>query len=322
MERPLILRTLIACIALGASASALAWPERPVRILMPFAAGGASDVLTRILAENLQAKLGQPFVVENRVGAGGNIAMDAGAKAPPDGYTITSATIGTLTINQFLYKDLPFDAERGFAYASTFWANCNLVLVPASLPVKDLKELIVHLKSKPKGANFGSSGVGTTPHLAGELFRMRLGLEAVHVPARGGPQSVQLMLGGQLDFSIDNIANFAAPLAGGQVKALATTCGERWPRLPEVPTMAEAGVPDFVITSWGMLIFPAGTPAPIVERLSKTVAEIAADPGVPARFLNAGARITSSTPAEATAFAARERKRWSEVVRASGAQAN
>ena len=307
----------------GAFTQVTAWPERPVRVIMPFPTGGASDVLTRLLADQLQTKLGQPFVVENRTGAGGNIGMEAGAKAAPDGYTLTSATIGTLSINQFLFKSLPYDPERGFVYVSTFWANCNVVMVsPQHSQARTMKEFLAWARAQPKGITFGSSGVGTTPHLAGELFRVRTGIAATHVPSRGAPQTISMLLSGGLDTSIDNIASYASLLAAGTMRGLAVTCPERWSSLPDLPTMAEAGIPDFVITSWGAMVAPAGTPLPIVEKLSRAMAEIAADPAVQKRFLGAGARITASSPQETVAFAARERIKFNELVRLSGAKAD
>lgn len=315
----------IACAAVMQTAAAQAtnWPERQVRIVMPFPTGGASDVLTRILADQLQTRLGQTFVVDNRTGAGGNIGMEAGAKAAPDGYTLTSATIGTLSINQFLFKSLPYNPERDFTYVSTFWANCNVVMVsPQHSQSKTMKEFLAWAKAQPKGITFGSSGVGTTPHLAGELFRVRTGIAATHVPSRGAPQTISMLMSGGLDTSIDNIASYASLLAAGTMRGLAVTCPERWPNLPDLPTMAEVGIPDFVITSWGAMVAPAGTPMPIVEKLSRTMAEIAADPAVQKRFLGAGARITASTPQETVAFAARERVKFNELVRLSGAKAD
>jgi tripartite-type tricarboxylate transporter receptor subunit TctC len=300
------------------SAQTTAWPERAVRVINPFPAGGASDNLTRIMAEELQKRLGQSFVVENRTGASGNIGMEVGAKAPPDGYTLLSATIGTLTINQHLYPRMPYDPES-LGYISTFWSNCNVVMVPAQHnPSTSLKDFIAWGKARSQGISFGSSGIGTTPHLAGELFQLRTGVRSVHVPTRGGPQTVSLLLAGNIDVSIDNIASYAGFLANGQVRGLATTCPERWPTLPDIPTMAEAGMPDFVITSWGAFVAPAGTPQPILDKLSRTMGEVAADPGVQKRFLAAGARLVSSTPQETAAFAARERKRWGELVRTTG----
>jgi len=318
-----VMASALCATAQVAFAQSTNWPERQVRIIMPFPTGGASDVLTRILADQLQAKLGQTFVVDNRTGAGGNIGMEAGAKAAPDGYTLTSATIGTLSINQYLFKSLPYNPERDFTYVSTFWANCNVVMVsPQHNQAKTMKEFLTWAKAQPKGITFGSSGVGTTPHLAGELFRVRTGIAATHVPSRGAPQTISMLMSGGLDTSIDNIASYASLLAAGTMRGLAVTCPERWPNLPDLPTMAEVGIPDFVITSWGAMVAPAGTPAPIIEKLSRTMAEIAADPAVQKRFLSAGARITASTSQETVAFAARERVKFNELVRLSGAKAD
>lgn len=325
ISRRRLLQTVAAATGLVAARTVLGqstvWPERAVRIIVPFPAGGAADVLTRILAEQLQTKLGQPFIVENRTGAGGNIGMEAGEKAAADGYTVTSATIGTLSINQFLFKRLPYDPERGFSYASTFWMNSNVLLVPAQHnPAKTMEEFLAWAKSRPQGVTYGSSGAGTTPHLSGELFRMRTGINALHVPSRGAAQTIPMMLSGSLDFAIDNLASYLPLLQSGQVRGLAVTSAERWPTIPDVPTMAEAGIRDFVVTSWGAFVLPAGTPPAIVEKLSAAVVEIAADPALQKRFLAAGARAVSATPRETDAFVARERQKWSEVVRVSGAR--
>lgn len=311
---------LAAAYAPGAVAQSTSWPEKAVRIVNPFPAGGASDNLTRIMADQLGKRLGQTFVVDNVTGASGNIGMDVGARAAPDGYTVTSATIGTLSVNQFLGR-LPYEPEK-LAYVSTFWANCNVVFVPAAHnPSKTLREFIAWGKARPKGIAFGSSGVGTTPHLAGELFKLRSGIPSTHVPTRGGPQTVALVLGGEIDVSIDNIASYAGALAAGQVRALATTCPERWPTLPEVPTMTEAGMPDFVMTSWGAMVMPPNAPQAIVDKMSRTMGEIAADAEIQKRFLAAGARITALSSADTRTFVANERKRLGEVVRLSGAKA-
>jgi tripartite-type tricarboxylate transporter receptor subunit TctC len=323
--RRTLLRSTLAATGLLAAWPVLgqttAWPEHVVKIIVPFPAGGAADVLTRILAAQLQTTLGQPFIVENRTGAAGNIGMEAGGTAAPDGYTITSATIGTLSINQFLFSKLRYDPERGFAYASMIWMNCNVVVVPAQHnPAKTLREFLAWAKARPDGVTFGSSGSGTTPHLSGELFRMRTGIKAIHVPSRGAAQTIPMMLSGSLDFAIDNLASYVSFLQSGQVRGLAVTSAERWPTMPDIPTMAEAGVPDFVVTSWGALVMPAGTPPAIVAKLSRTISEIAADASVQHRFLAVGARAISSTPEETVAFAARERQKWGEVVRVSGAK--
>lgn len=325
ISRRTLLGSTLAATGLAVARTVLgqstAWPERPVRIIVPFPAGGAADVLTRIVAEQLQVRLGQPFIVENRTGAAGNIGMEAGGKAAPDGYTVTSATIGTLSINQFLFAKLPYDPERDFAYAALFWMNCNVVVVPAQHnPAKTLPEFLAWARARPQGVTFGSSGAGTTPHLSGELFRLRTGINALHVPSRGAAQTIPLLLSGNLDFAIDNLASYFSYIQSGQVRGLAVTSAERWPTMANIPTMAEAGLPDFVVTSWGAFVMPAGTPPAIVDKLSAAIGAIAADPALQQRFLGAGARAISSTPQETVAFAVRERQKWSEVVRVSGAR--
>ena len=304
----------------GASAQSGVWPDAPVRIVLPFTAGGASDVLTRILAERLRAKLNQNFVVDNRTGAGGNIGMDAVRSASPDGYTIASATIGTLSINQFLFAKLSFDPVHDFAYVSKIWENCNVFVVAPSNPANNVQEFLQWARKQPKGVSFGSAGVGTTPHLAGELFRTRSDLKALHVPYRGAAQSMPALMSGETDFAIDNIASYMPLIKGGKVKALAVTDAQRWPTLPDVPTMGEAGVRNFVVTSWGAFVMPKGTPSAIVNKLSQTMQEIAAEPETQKRFLEIGARSVASTPKEIFDFAEKERIKWKAVVSASGAR--
>ena len=326
MDRRHWLRITTTAAAAAATVSVLprsfaqsAWPSKPVHIVVGFPAGGASDTLTRLLAEKLQAALGQNFVVENRTGAGGNIAMAAVAGAAADGYMAVSATIGTLAINQFLYSKLGYDPEKDFAYVSTFWENCNVFVVANENPSRTLAEFRQWAKARgDKGVTFSSSGVGTTPHLSGELFGVRTGLKVLHVPFRGSATTE--VMSGNIDFALDNVASYTQLLRAGRVRALAVTSAERWPVFPDLPTMLEAGVPDFVITSWGAIVMPAGTPAAITARLSQAMQEVAAQPLMKERFLTAGARITSSTPQETVAFAARERVKWKEVVRLSGAK--
>jgi tripartite-type tricarboxylate transporter receptor subunit TctC len=294
------------------------WPDKPVKIIVIFGAGGASDTLTRMLAERLQAKLGQPFVIENKTGAGGNIGMQAVAAAPPDGYTMVSATVGTLSINQFLYSKLGYDPVKDFAPVSTFWENCNVFAVSADHPAKTLAEFRTWAAARPKGVSYSSSGVGTTPHLAGELFGHRAGIKTVHVPFRSSATTE--VMSGTIDFAIDNVASYTQFIKAGKVRGLAVTSAERWPVLPEIPTMAEAGMPDFIFTSWGALALPGATPPAIVERLSKAVQEVAREPGMQERFLGAGARFVTGSPHDTAAMAARERAKWREVVKLSGAK--
>ena len=310
----------VATLLVAMPISAQAWPDAPVRIVVPFTAGGASDVLTRALAEKLQARMGQTFTVENRTGAGGNIGMEAVKTAPADGYTIASGTIGTLSINQFLFAKMNYDPATDFSYVSKIWENCNVFVVAAKHPAKTVQEFLIWAKQQPKGVTFGSAGVGTTPHLAGELFRVRTGIQALHIPYRGAAQSMPALVAGDTDFAIDNIASYTPLIKSEKVRALAVTCPERWPTFPQLPTMAEAGVPNFVITSWGAFVLPKGTPVAIADKLSAAIKDIYSDPAMQSRFLEIGARAVPSTPQETADFAARERVKWKEVVQISGAK--
>ena len=296
------------------------WPQSAVKIIVPFTAGGAADILTRKLAEKLQARLGQSWTVDNRTGAGGNIGMEAVKNAPADGYTIGSATIGTLSINQFLFAKLPYDPVADYAYVSKIWENCNVFVVAPDHPARNVQEFIAWARKRPQGVNYGSAGVGTTPHLAGALFGHRTGLDVTHVPFRGAAQSMPALMSGQTDFAIDNIASYMPLILAGKVRVLAITGAERWPTLPDVPVMAEAGVPDFIITSWGAFVLPKATPTAIIDVVSRTIRQIAQEPATKEQWLQTGALLIPTTPADTEAFAARERVKWKEVIRISGAR--
>lgn len=302
-------------------AQGAAWPTRPVRVIVPWPPGGSTDVLARLLCEQMQSKLGQPFVVENRPGAGGNIGADAIAKSAPDGYTMGPVTVGGWSINQYLYARLPYDPERDITPISMHWELPNVLVVPAQhVPATSLQEFVTWAKAKRGGVSYGSPGVGTTPHLSGAMLTNRLNIEAVHVPFRGAAQTIPAMLSGDVNFALDNLASYVPVIQEGRMRALAVTSAERWPTLPDVPTMAEAGVPDFVVTSWCAMAFPAGVPQPITDRAAAAMRESAQDQAVQERFLRTGARAVWSTPQEAAARAARERPMWREVVRISGAR--
>jgi len=310
-----------AAVATGARA-APDWPDHVVRIIVPYPAGGSTDVLTRILADRMKDILGQSFIVENRSGAGGNIGIAAVTGSAPDGYTIGAATIGHFAINQFLYSSMPYDPERDMIPVSLTWELPNVFVVAADyVPAKTLAEFIAWAKAKGK-VSFGSPGVGTSPHLSGVLFVNRTKLDAVHVPFRGAAQTIPAMLAGDVTFAIDNLASYIAQIQSGKMRALAVTSAQRWPTLPDVPTMAEAGMDNFVVTSWAAFVVPAGTPRPVVDKLTATMKTIAADPDIEKRFLLAGARVISSTPEQAIAYAAKERAIWKDVVAMSGAKAN
>src|SRR3712207_2503692 len=250
--------------ALGAAAAgALArpapaqgdWPTKPVRIIVPFPPGGSTDVLTRLYAERLGTILGQPFVVENRPGAGGNIGADAVAKAAPDGYTLGAVTVSIMAINQFLYRRMPFDAAKDLAPVALAWELPNVaVVVPERVPANTLAEFLSWAKAQRKGVLYGSTGIGQTTHLSSALLFERTGIEATHVPYRGASQTIPSLLSGDVNFTLDNLASYVTLIQEGRMRALAVTSAERWPTLPDVPTMAEAGMPDFVVAVWGALV--------------------------------------------------------------------
>jgi tripartite-type tricarboxylate transporter receptor subunit TctC len=306
-------------LASGASGQT-SWPDRAVKLIVPYPPGGSTDVLARILGERLNAMFNQPIVIENRPGAGGNIGITVVTSSAPDGYTVGMATIGHFAINQFLYKDMPYDPQRDIIPASLTWELPNVFVVASEhVPAKTVAEFIIWAKQKGK-LNFGSPGVGTSPHLSGVLFAKRAGLDAVHVPFRGAAQTIPAMLSGNVDYAIDNLASYTGQIQSGKMRALAVTSAQRWPTLPEVPTMVEAGMKDFVVTSWAAYVLAKATPRGIVDKLSAAQKKIAAEADVQKRFLVAGARILSSTPEQAIAFADKERAMWKDVVALSGLQ--
>ena len=323
VTRRALLQGAAAATALGAT-PALAqnagnWPDHPLHMIIPYPAGGSTDVLFRILGERLKDKLGQPLVVENKPGASGNIGIDVVAKSTPDGYTIGAATVGHFSINQFLIAKMPFNAEKDLVAPSLTYELPNVAVVAANhVQAKTLQEFIAFAKARPNGISIGSPGPGTTPHLSGVLFAARTGVNAIHVPFRGAAQTIPAMLAGDVTFAVDNLASYIPQIESGTMRALAVTSSTRWPTLPDVPTMAEAGVPDFVVTSWSAYVVPTGTPQAIVDKLSAAHKALAADAAMQKRFLTAGGKILSSTPVEAKAFAAKETKMWQEIVRLSG----
>jgi tripartite-type tricarboxylate transporter receptor subunit TctC len=307
-------------IATGARAQTT-WPDHNVRIIIPYPAGGSTDVLSRFLAEKLKDLFGQTFVIENRPGAGGNLGITALTGSPPDGYTIAAATVGHFAINQFLYSKMPYDSERDIVPASLTWELPNVFVVASDhVPAKTLAEFIAWAKQKGR-VNFGSPGVGTSPHLSGVMFSKRAGIDAVHVPFRGAAQTIPAMLSGDVNFAIDNLASYVSTIDSGKMRALAVTSAQRWPTMPDVPTMGEAGIKNFVVTSWAAFVVPAGTPRPIIDKIAAAMKTLAADAELQKKFQIAGARCISSTPEEAIAYAAKERAMWKDAVALSGAKA-
>jgi tripartite-type tricarboxylate transporter receptor subunit TctC len=305
----------------SASRAQSAWPERPVRVIVPWPPGGSTDVLCRIMCERLQAITGQSFIIENRPGAGGNIGADAVAKATPDGYTMGPLTLTVWSIAQFLYARLPFDTDRDFQPISLHWELPNVFVVSAAhTPARNAVEFVSFAKGRPNGVSYGSPGVGTTAHLCGSLFAARNGIDAVHVPFRGAAQTIPAMLSGDVTFAIDNLASYVPVIQEGRMRALAVTSAARHPALPDVPTMAEAGIPNFTVQSWCAFGMPAGVPAPIVARASELMQQVANEPATKDRFLRTGAHAIGSSPDGVWERARRERPLWQEMVRISGAR--
>jgi tripartite-type tricarboxylate transporter receptor subunit TctC len=288
--------------------------------VVPFAAGGGVDILTRIMGQYLTERLGQQVIVDNRPGAGGNLGTDGVAKSPPDGYTLVMGTTGTHTINPGLYPKLPYDAVKDFRPITLTASVPNLLVVNPELPVKSARELIELAKASPGKLNFGSFGNGTSNHLSGELLKSVAQIDVVHVPYKNAPQAVIDLMTGQISFAFINMPLALPHVQGGKLRALAVTGAKRSTAAPEFPTMAEAGVPGFVVESWYGLLAPAGTPDAIIERLHRDVVAVLAKPEVQSAFAQQGAEPMTSTPAEFATLIVEGKKQWAEIIRISGAQ--
>jgi len=306
-RRPLIAAALAApALPLPALGQA-PWPNRPVRVFVGFPPGGSLDVMTRLACEVLSRRFGQNFIVETRSGASGNIGTEAIARATPDGYTIGTISMHNIVINPMLFKTLPYDPERDFAWISAMWDLPNVVAVPAQhVPAQTLQEFITWAKTRRGGISYGSSGVGTTIHLSGAYLLGRAGIEAT--------------LSGDIQLAVDNLASYVGVIQEGRIRPLAVTLPERWPAMPNVPTMAEAGMDNFNVSPWHMWAGPRAMPREIVDRISSEIRTAFADPELQQRAIGMGARLTGSTPEELAARLKREQPIWSEMVRISGAQ--
>ncbi|WP_338664290.1 tripartite tricarboxylate transporter substrate binding protein [Pararoseomonas sp. SCSIO 73927] len=307
---------------LGASASLLAapalaqaeWaPSRPIRFIIPFAAGGATDVVARVLADRMGERLGQAVVVENRAGSGGNIGMENAARSAADGTTIVMGTTGTLTINGHLYANTGFDAAKDFAPVGMAFATDHVLIVNERVPARTAQEFIAYLRENPGKVSFGTAGAGSSTHMVAELFRLAARVDVTHVPYRGSAPALNDTVAGNVQFMLDQLPSAIGMVQGNKVRALATTGPNR--SLPEVPTMKEIGLPAAEATSWGAVLAPAGTPAPVVGRLNAILREALADPAIQQRLKAAGADAVSSTPDELKARMAQETETWGRVVR-------
>jgi tripartite-type tricarboxylate transporter receptor subunit TctC len=316
--------------ALGLSASApawaqSAWPAKPVRIIVPFAPGGTTDILARAMAVELSKAFPQPFLVENRAGAGGNLGADVVAKSPADGYTLLMGTVGTQSINKALYPKLPYDPERDFAPITLVAGVPNVLVLNAdrarALNINSVPELIKYARANPGKLNMASSGNGTSIHLSGELFKSMTGTFMLHFPYRGSGPALQDLLGGSMDLMFDNLPAALPHIKSGRLKALAVTSGTRFVGMPELPTVAEAGaIKGYEASSWFGLLAPAGTPADVVGRLHAESAKALAKPEMRERLIAQGAIAVGNTPQEFGDFIKLEATKWARVVKVSGAK--
>lgn len=313
-------RDLIGLAAAAVPGAALAQTAAPVRLVVPFPPGGASDAVGRSLAEQLRARLDRPVIVDNRPGASGNIGADIVAKARPDGLTLLLASASTHGINPTLMANMPFDSRRDFTPISLIAMVPSLLVVWAGLPVRNLAELIDYARANPGQLNYSSTGPGTTQHLAGVMFEQRTGAQLVHVPYRGSGPSVPDLVTGKTQLSFTNIVAVMGAVETGQLRALAVSLPERWPALPDVPTFDEAGLSGFQVSSWLAVLGPAGLPPRIVGEYGAALQAAVMDPQLRQRLINAGCLPIGSSPEEAATFIDREITSWGAVVRASGAR--
>jgi tripartite-type tricarboxylate transporter receptor subunit TctC len=324
-------RAVLGAMALSALALALPsaaqgnWPTKPVRIVVPFAAGGTTDILARALAPELSKAFGQSFIVDNRAGAGGNVGAEVVAKSPGDGYTLLMGTVGTHGINRALYNKLPYDPIKDFVPITLVAGVPNVMVMQTekarSLGINNVPDFIRYAKAHPGKLNMASSGNGTSIHLAGELFKSMTGTYMVHLPYRGSGPAIMDMLAGTADVMFDNLPSSMAQIKAGKLKALAVTSRQRSAALPDVPTIEEAaGLKGFDATSWFGLLAPAGTPPDIVNRVQQEVAKSLNTPAMKEKLLAQGAIPSGNTPAEFVKLIDSEHRKWAQVVKASGAK--
>ncbi|PWS38142.1 ABC transporter substrate-binding protein [Falsiroseomonas bella] len=314
--RRTLLGAALAAPLLPGAARAQAWaPTRPMRFVVPFPPGGATDVVARILGERIQAKLGQPVTVENRTGAAGNVGVENIVRSAPDGYAILMGTTGTLTINPHLYNNMSFNPATDLAGISMAFATDHVVIVNPAVQAQTLQDLVALLKARPGQLSYGSGGNGSSTHLVPELFKLVARVDMQHVPYRGSAPALNDTVAGTVQIMLDQLPSALPMIQANRVRALAVTGPRRSALLPNVPTMAEAGFPEAQATSWGAVMAPAGTPAPVIERLNAVIREALAEPATQQRLAAAGADAVSSTPAELAATMRSETEKWGRVIR-------
>jgi tripartite-type tricarboxylate transporter receptor subunit TctC len=317
----LSLAAVLACgTALPLHAQTAAWPNKPIRLVVGYAAGGATDVIARIVGVKLGEQLGQSVVIDNRAGANSNIGAEVVARSPADGYTLYVFTIAN-TINASLYDKLSYDPLKDFEFIGLIAKIPNILVVNEKLPIKSVADYVQLAKESPNGITFASSGSGSSIHLSGEMFKMIAKLNMLHVPYRGSAPAINDLLGGQVQSMFDNTPSALPHVRGGKLRAIAITSAQRSALLPDVPTLAESGFPGFDVQSWFGLSAPAGTPRAVVDRLNAELGKVLSSPDVRERLVNLAATPSHGTPEQFRSFTAAEVKRWQDVVKLSGAKA-
>lgn len=309
-----LLAAVLACSAAGVAAQA--WPSRTVRVIVPFPAGGSADTLARLLGPKLSERLGQPFLVENRPGAGGNVGTELVAKAAPDGYTFLMG-VSSIAIAPALYASLPWDPVKSFTPVGLIATTPNILVVNPSVPARNVQELVALAKSKPGELNYASGGNGATNHLAGELFKRMTGTQIVHIPYRGNPLAVIDVLNGQVAMMFDFMITSLPHVREGKLRPLAVTGAKRSPQVPDLPTVAEAGVPGYEASTWFAVMAPAGTADDVVRKLNAELNAALQMPDVRARLATLGAEPLGGSPADVATLLRNDLAKWSEVIRAA-----
>jgi len=307
------------CAGCAPPAAAAKYPARPIRFIVPSAPGGTPDIIARVLASELGKQMGQQIVVDNRAGAGGAIGMQMLAKAAPDGYTIGYAPISALAINPNLMR-LPYDSDKDFKMVAQLVFGLHLLTVTPSLPVRSVQELIDYAKNNPGQLSYGSSGSGSTQHVGMEMFKLMSGTQIVHVPYKAIQQAITEVIGGRVHVVFDNLASMGPHVRAGRVRALGVTSLKRTPAFPELPTISEAGIPGFEVTTWSGVVVPAGVPKALVARLNAEINKALASPMAKEKLAGSGYELVGGTPEQFTELVRRETAKWADVIKRTGAK--